>query len=181
MLEVICGPMFSGKTEELIRRARRMRIAQRRVCLLKHAKDDRFDPVKLVTHGQSTFEAQPVGRGRDLLLWGDAGQDDWGLVGVDEFQFFDDSAIEALEELRRRAHVVVAGLDLDSAGRPFGPMPAALALADRVTKLTAVCMKCGADATRSYRRPDMDDGKVVQVGAGEAYEARCLACWRLKP
>lgn len=183
MLTVICGPMFSGKTEELIRRAKRKRIANRRVRLFKQARDDRYEPERVVSHDSGVYEARPLAHLADVWRWANGGQGEWGFIGIDEFQFFDDAeatVLEILQGLSARAHVVVAGLDLDSDGRPFGPMPTALALADEVMKLTAVCRKCGRDATRSWWNPKRPKDGVVQVGAGELYEARCFPCWREK-
>jgi len=173
--------MFSGKTEELIRRARRSHIAKRRVRMFKHAKDDRYDAERVVSHDNGVYDARPVQTLQEVRTWADGGQGDWGFIGIDEFQFFDDEpevVVDTLAYLSERTKVVVAGLDLDSDGRPFGPMPLALAMADVVVKLTAVCVKCGRDATRSYRNPEKHSGETEQVGAAGLYEARCIDCWR---
>jgi len=167
--------MFSGKSEELIRRIRRAEIARRRVAVFKHALDDRYCAEKVMSHTARGAQAQPLQGSRGLSEWT---KTDFDLVAIDEAQFFDDGVVDVCRELAARTRVVVAGLDLDARGEPFGPMPALLALADKVVKLTAVCMRCGDDATRSFQTAASDDlTETIKVGAAETYEARCRACW----
>ena len=185
MLEVICGPMFSGKSEELIRRIRRAEIAKQRVVVFKHALDDRYCSERVMSHLARGVQAQPLQGSRGLSEWT---KTDVDLIAIDEAQFFDDGIVGVCRELAAKTRVVVAGLDLDAKGEPFGPMPALLALADKVVKLTAVCMQCGEDATRSFQTDGRVTGMItasaeglagnIQVGAAEAYEARCSRCWR---
>ena len=174
MLEVICGPMFSGKSEELIRRVRRAQIAKQRIAVFKHQLDDRYDAERVVSHQEVSVAAQPLRGSRGL--WERTKGEDFDLVAIDEAQFFDEGLVGMCRSLSEKARVVVAGLDLDAQSEPFGPMPALLALADKVVKLTAVCVQCGADATRSFQLEAR--GAHIQVGAAEAYEARCCSCWR---
>ena len=189
MLEVITGCMYSGKSEELIRRLRRCQIADQFTLVMKPAIDDRYSKDSLATHVGGTLEAvavKDVDHIKRLLRtypFYMTGQ----VIGVDEVQFLDDEIVDVLEsEANRGRRVIVAGLDLDSDGQPFGPMARLLAVADKVTKLTAVCVAeidkydqpvCGKPATRSFRLPDQDTGEQVQVGSTGVYEARCRACW----
>jgi thymidine kinase len=192
-VEVICGPMFSGKTEELIKRLRRAQIARQRVVVFKPKIDDRFDANDVVSHSSLRIESVPVERAKDITRWiNDAGGDASlgrphrlpAVVGIDEAQFFDEDIIGVVDSLADRGvRVVVAGLDQDYLGRPFGPMPQLLSLAEQVTKQLSVCMVCGAPASRSQRvhkdastLPRPSD-EVVEVGAGERYEARCRRCY----
>jgi len=184
-LEVIVGPMFSGKSEELIRRVTRAVIARQRVAVFKPAIDDRYHAAHVASHSGRTAEATPVRdtaavrallRGEQLLLPASAELPD--VVGFDEAQFFDPGLVPlALELADQGVRVILAGLDLDFRGEPFGIMPDLLARAESVEKLTAVCVECGAPATRTQRliggRPARYDDPVVMVGAAERYEARC--------
>src|SRR4051812_17666950 len=172
-VEVICGSMFSGKTEELLRRLKRARLAKQRVLLFKPRVDDRYDAVKVVTHEGVNAEAIPVASAAELgaRVLGDA-----AVVGVDEVQFFDGSIVDVASALADRGvRVVLAGLDQDYLARPFGPMPALMAVAEYVTKLHAVCAQCGAHASRSQRLV-ASEGQLF-VGGAAAYEARCRRCF----
>jgi thymidine kinase len=176
-LEVICGPMFSGKSEEMIRRLRRAEIAGQRVVIFKPRIDDRFDAADVVSHAGLRMRAVPVD-GVPELLGRAAGHE---VVGIDEVQFFEESVVGAALSLADRgARVVAAGLDQDYRRAPFGPMPALLAHAEFVDKLQAVCHRCGGPATTTQRlvdgRPAPYGGETVVVGAAEQYEARCRDC-----
>jgi len=185
-LEVITGCMFSGKTEELIRRLERVRIAKRKILLFKPTIDDRYSLNSVMTHygrefaahllkpGDETVDALEVAVGANALSSA-------SVVAFDEGNFFSDKLPRLCEELVSMGkRVIVAGLDLTFAAEPFGPMPTLLSLADRVDKLQAVCVQCGGVATRTQRlidgKPAPADGPVIQVGGAEAYEARCRAC-----
>ena len=183
-LEVITGCMFSGKTEELVRRLRRCRIAGLEVIAFKPAIDNRYHEESLASHLGSTFEAIPVENVAQMrgLLHGQTPP----VLGFDEAQFMNPDLILYLDELANLGtQVIVAGLDLDYQGKPFGPMPHLMAIADKVTKLHAVCVaetatgegRCGRLASRSYRIPAEDKGDQVQVGAADSYEARCRLHW----
>jgi len=176
-IEVITGSMFSGKTDELIRRLRRATIARQKVQVFKPALDDRYAVEKLASHAGTEFEATPVNTSADILA---SINGDTTVVAVDEAQFFDEEIIRVIETLANRGvRVIVAGLDLDFRGEPFGPMPAMMAIAEDVHKLHAICMVCGKDASRSQRlingKPARYDEPIVVVGASEMYEARCRA------
>lgn len=182
-IEIICGSMFSGKTEEMIRRLRRAVIARQKVQAFKPAIDARYHVEKVTSHNGLHFEAQPVGRARDILSAVDPDSD---VIGIDEVQFFDDQIVEVCEALAEGGkRVICAGLDLDFRGLPFGSMPALLARAEEVSKLHAICVVCGEDASRTQRliegRPAAFDDPVVMVGAAEVYEARCRKCHRVMP
>jgi thymidine kinase len=172
-IEVVCGSMFSGKTEELLRRLKRARYAKQQVQLFKPKVDQRYDAVKVVTHEGIGSDAVPVSSAEELLSFVD---EDTAVVGVDEVQFFDDGITGAVEKLANQGmRVVVAGLDQDYMGRPFGPMPQLMAVAEYVTKLQAVCSQCGAAACRSQRLIARE-GQLFVGGAAE-YEARCRRCF----
>jgi thymidine kinase len=172
-IEVVCGSMFSGKTEELLRRIKRARFARLPTVVFKPKVDDRYDEVKVVTHEGLSTEAVPIASANEMLsLVGP----NVAVVGVDEVQFFDDVVVDVIEELANRgARVICAGLDQDYKGMPFGPMPRLLAVAEYVTKLHAVCVRCGAEASRSQRLVAME-GQLF-VGGAAAYEARCRRCF----
>ncbi|MEY3011628.1 MAG: hypothetical protein RIT45_363 [Pseudomonadota bacterium] len=168
-IEVICGPMFSGKSEELIRRLRRAIIARQRVQVFKPGIDTRYADDEVVSHSDNRLSATPVAGARQLL---EHVHHRTEVVGIDEAQFFDDDLVEVCDTLANRGcRVLVAGLDLDSRGRPFHPMPALLAIAEVVTKSQAVCMICGAPASFSQRLSG--GGEQVELGSSERYEARC--------
>jgi len=176
-LEVICGPMFSGKSEEMIRRLRRAEIAGQRVVIFKPRIDDRFDATDVVSHAGARMRAVPVSSVAEMLSRA-AGCD---VVGIDEVQFFEPSVVSAALELADGGlRVVVAGLDQDFRRLPFGPMPQLLSHAEFVDKLQAVCHRCGGPATTTQRlldgRPAPYAGETVLVGAAEQYEARCRGC-----
>jgi thymidine kinase len=172
-LEVVCGSMFSGKTEELLRRIKRARLARQRTLLFKPRVDDRYDAVKVVTHEGANADALPVSSADELL---GSVTSDVAVVGVDEVQFFDGSIVVALDTLANRGkRVIVAGLDQDYRGRPFGPVPALMAIAEYVTKLHAVCARCGGEACRSQRLVAQE--AQLFVGGAAAYEARCRSCF----
>jgi thymidine kinase len=172
-IEVVCGSMFSGKTEELLRRIKRARLARQRTQLFKPRVDDRYDAVKVVTHEGVNADALPVSTAEELVASVTA---DVAVVGVDEVQFFDASIVEALDRLANRGkRVIVAGLDQDYRGRPFGPVPSLMAIAEYVTKLHAVCARCGAEASRSQRLVAQE--AQLFVGGAAAYEARCRDCF----
>ena len=172
-VEGVCGSMFSGKTEELLRRVKRARLARLPVQLFKPKVDSRYDAVKVVSHAGAQAEALPVATAEELESLLDESA---RVVGIDEVQFFDDSIVGAVDRLADRGvRVICAGLDLDYRGLPFGSMPALLAIAEQVTKLQAVCSQCGAPATRSQRLVARE-GQLF-VGGASAYEPRCRTCF----
>ncbi len=175
-IEVVAGCMFSGKSEELIRRLKRAQIAKQKVIALKSSLDDRYGLETITSHSGSRLESALVSSPSDVLRIAEERQIE--VVGIDEVQFFDAGIIAVAEYLAGKGvRVILAGLDQDFRGEPFGPMPGLLALAEDVMKLTAVCMVCGRPATRTQRivngRPARYDDPVVMVGAAESYEARC--------
>jgi thymidine kinase len=173
-IEVICGSMFSGKSEELIRRIRRAMIARQKVQAFKPEMDDRFSPDDIVSHDDRRIECLKV-RSADEIL--PLIEEDTKVIGIDEAQFLGDGLVEICERLAGEGRrVIVAGLDQDYRGKPFEPIPQLLALADSITKTMAVCMKCGAPANKTQRLIESDERIVV--GAGEAYEPRCRKCFR---
>lgn len=174
-IEVICGSMFSGKTEELIRRLKRAEIARQKVQVFKPALDSRYKADKVSSHSGSYFDAYVVNNTQEIaeLL-----EEDTDVVAIDEVQFFDWAVAELCEQLAHQGRrVIVAGLDVDFRGEPFGPMPLLMAQAENVAKLQAICMVCGSPASRTQRlidgRPAHFDEPVILVGASEVYEARC--------
>ncbi len=174
-IEVICGSMFSGKTEELIRRLKRVKIANLKVEIFKPTIDTRYDEVKIVSHDSTAIQSTPVDNSQKILLM--AGDVD--VIGIDEAQFFDSEIANVCDELAFRGiRVIVAGLDMDYLGVPFGQMPYIMAKADYVTKLHAICMKCGNIANYSYRKVSNDE--QVMLGAKDVYEPRCRNCYDAK-
>jgi thymidine kinase len=172
-IEVICGSMFSGKTEELIRRLKRVKIANLKVEIFKPIIDTRYDELRIVSHDTNAIPSTPVDNSQMILLMAQ----DAEVIGIDEAQFFDDQLPKVCDELAYQGiRVIVAGLDMDYLGNPFGPMPFILAKADYVTKLHAICMQCGNIANYSYRKIPNDD--QVLVGAKDVYEPRCRICWK---
>ena len=170
-VEVVCGCMFSGKTEELIRRMTRAQIARQKLQVFKPAVDDRYGKECVASHNSNRIDSLPVENSAEILAHLD---DATRVVGIDEAQFFDEGIVSVVERLARRGiRVVVAGLDMDYRGQPFGVMPQLLAIAEQVTKLSAICVVCGAPATRSQRIAASED--TVLVGAQDSYEARCRA------
>lgn len=172
MIEVICGGMFAGKSEILIHRLKRAAYAKKKIVAFKPAIDSRYSVSDISSHSGQTFNSIAVLNASDILKY----VKDEEVVGIDEVQFFDNYIIDVVEILqKRKVDVYIAGLDLDSMGRPFGSMPHLLSVAEKVTKISAVCMSCGADATRSQRLIKTDE--QVLVGATDSYEARCFNCW----
>ena len=181
-VEVICGSMFSGKTEELIRRVRRAQIARQRVQVFKPSLDDRYVLEKVTSHNGMDVEATIVTEAREIL---DLVEPDTAVVAIDEVQFFDWTIAEVCNALAENGkRVIVTGLDMDFRGEPFGPMPLLMAEAERVDKLSAICVVCGAPASRTQRlidgQPASYDDPVIMVGASEVYEARCRHCHQVK-
>ena len=172
-IEVICGSMFSGKTEELIRRLKRARIAKQRVEIYKPAIDTRYSEDDVVSHDANTISSTPVESARSILLMASEAQ----VVGIDEAQFFDESLVEVCNELANSGkRVIIAGLDMDFKGIPFGPMPQLMAIAEDVTKVHAICVKCGALAYVSHRLVKND--RRVMLGEAQEYEPLCRACYQ---
>jgi thymidine kinase len=174
-VEVICGSMFSGKTDELIRRLVRAKIAKQKVQVFKPAIDVRYAVEKVTSHAGADYDAIPVEKAADIRAKLDA---DTTVVAIDEAQFMDAEVVTIARELADKGiRVLVAGLDQDFRGEPFGPMPALMSLAEHVEKLHAICMVCGDEASRTQRlvngKPARYDDPVVIVGASEMYEARC--------
>ena len=176
-LELVAGPMFSGKSEELIRRVTRALIAKQRVQVFKPAIDDRYDTVRVASHNGRTLEATPIKDVEDLATQLES---DSQVIAIDEAQFLDETLIPLVLDLADEGkRVIIAGLDLDFRGEPFGPLPALLAQAEVVEKLTAIC-RCGRAATRTQRliggHPAHYDDPIILVGAAESYEPRCRSC-----
>ncbi len=173
-LEVICGSMFSGKTEELIRRLKRARIAGQEVAVFKPRVDTRYADDSVVSHDSNSLLATPIDGSKDLhRLVGEV-----SVIGLDEAQFFDEGIVQLTQDLAHRGkRIIIAGLDMDFRGKPFGPMCDLLAVAEYITKVHAICSHCGNLATHSYRlTPDTD---TVVLGEEEHYEARCRTCFRM--
>ncbi|MDX1937785.1 MAG: thymidine kinase [Flavihumibacter sp.] len=174
-IEVICGSMFSGKTEELIRRLKRARIANLKVEIFKPAIDVRYDEQKIVSHDENAIISTPIDNSQTILLMA-SGVD---VVGIDEAQFFDDQLPDVCEQLALRGtRVIIAGLDMDYLAKPFGQMPFLLAKADYITKLHAICVQCGHIANYSYRKSNNE--AQVMLGEKDHYEPRCRYCYQKK-
>jgi thymidine kinase len=172
-IEVIAGSMFSGKSEELIRRLRRAKIARQKVQVFKPEIDSRFSDNHIVSHSEMRHESANIQSARDMLA---RVEPDTEVVGIDEGQFFDDELVNVANTLARRGvRVIIAGLDQDYTGKPFEPMPQLLAVAEYITKTHAICMKCGQPANYSQRTFQSDER--VAVGAADKYEARCRRCF----
>ncbi|MDR0988553.1 MAG: thymidine kinase [Prevotellaceae bacterium] len=172
-IEVICGSMFSGKTEELIRRLKRAKFARQRVEIFKPAIDVRYSQIEVVSHDSHAIASTPVDTSASILLF----TSEIEVVGIDEAQFFDDGLVEVCNQLADDGvRVIVAGLDMDFRGRPFGPMPALCAIADEVSKVHAICVKCGQLASFSHRTVQND--KQVLLGETAEYEPLCRDCYR---
>lgn len=174
-IEVICGPMFAGKSEELIRRIKTLSYAHQKIIAFKPAIDNRYDKTAIASHNGGKYQAFAIKKASDIL---ELTPSDAQVVAVDEVQFFGTEIIEICESLADKGiRVIVAGLDMDFRGEPFGPMPGLLARAEFVTKLTAACTVCGCAATRTQRlvdgKPAALDQPIILVGAKESYEARC--------
>ena len=171
-IEVICGSMFSGKTEELIRRLRRAKFARQNVEIFKPTVDVRYSAVNVVSHDDNSISSTPVDSAQNILLLASGVQ----VVGIDEAQFFDDGLVDVSNQLANSGvRVIVAGLDMDYTGKPFGPIPKLMAIADDVTKVHAVCVRCGALAQFSHRLAKTD--KLVLLGETDSYEPLCRKCF----
>jgi thymidine kinase len=172
-IEAICGPMFSGKSEELIRRLRRATIARKRVQVYKPSIDTRYSESEIVTHADVRMRSESVNGAREILA-----KLDWRtqVVGIDESNFFGPDLLEVANQLADSGkQVIIAGLDTDFMGRPFPPMPELLAMAESITKTLAICMRCGAPAKHTQRLVESEE--LILIGAGGAYEARCRRCF----
>ncbi|WP_038070151.1 MULTISPECIES: thymidine kinase [Thermoanaerobacterium] len=177
-IEVVTGPMFSGKSEELIRRIKRAKIARQKVQVFKPAIDDRYSIDKVVSHNGDNMHAIAIVKASDILAYA---EEDTDVFAIDEVQFFDSEIVDIVKEIADSGkRVICAGLDMDFRGEPFGPTPELMAIAEFVDKLTAICMKCGNPATRTQRlingKPANYDDPIIMVGAKESYEARCRKC-----
>ena len=172
-IEIVCGPMFSGKSEELIRRLRRARIARKRVQVFKPAIDDRYSIDEIVSHGDQRMKSEPVNNAQEILQ-----KLDWRtqVVGIDESNFFGPELVDVASQLADSGkQVIIAGLDTDYLGRPFSPMPELLCLAESITKTLAICIRCGNPAKHTQRLVESND--LIVVGATGMYEARCRRCF----
>ena len=171
-IEVICGSMFSGKTEELIRRLKRARIAKQNVEIFKPMVDKRYHEVNIVSHDANQIQSTPVPASSNILLFGS----EVDVIGIDEAQFFDDQLPEVCTQIANSGtRVIVAGLDMDFLGKPFGPMPQLLAIADYITKVHAICMNCGDLATHSYRTTKEES--LILLGEKDSYIPLCRSCF----
>lgn len=171
-IEVICGSMFSGKTEELIRRMRRAQFAKLPVEIFKPALDVRYGVNEVVSHDSNSIPSTPVKHSSSILLL----SSETKVVGIDEAQFFDEELPNVCVQLANKGvRVIIAGLDMDFQGKPFGPMPALMAIAEHVSKVHAVCVRCGSPASYSYRFSDSES--IVLLGEKESYEPRCRYCY----
>ena len=172
-IEVVCGSMFSGKTEELIRRLKRAKFAKQKVEIFKPSIDTRYSDEEVVSHDRHSIPSTPIDSSAAILLL----SSDIDVVGIDEAQFFDEGLIDVCNELANRGvRIIVAGLDMDFKGKPFGPIPALCAIADEVTKVHAICVKCGALAYVSHRLVSED--RRVLLGEQSEYEPLCRECYR---
>lgn len=173
-IEVICGPMFSGKTEELIRRLRRAQIARQRVSIFKPQTDNRYSTEHIVSHSQNKLESFMIARPKEILERSYESH----VIGIDEAQFFDDSLVDVVRKLANGGkRVIIAGLEKDAMNQPFGCMPLLLIEAEYITKVQSICVRCGNAANYSQRISD-DQGQVV-VGEADKYEARCRRCYEI--
>ncbi|MGK0367745.1 MAG: thymidine kinase [Thermoproteota archaeon] len=172
-IEVVCGPMFSGKTEQLIHRVRRAQIARQKVQIFKPAVDTRYHEEDVVSHSSQSIKSEPVTSSVEILL---KLKDSTRVVAIDEIQFMDENIVKVVQKLARRGlRVICAGLDLDYLAKPFGPMPELVCIADQVSKITAICTVCGAPASRSQRLMGSTEATKEQflLGESDKYEARC--------
>lgn len=173
-IEVICGSMFSGKTEELIRRLKRAKIAQLKVEIFKPGVDTRYSEEDVVSHNATALRSIPVENATQILLYAN----DVDVIGIDEAQFLDDELPNVCQQLANNGvRVIIAGLDMDFMGNPFGPMPKLMAIAEDVTKVHAICVRCGGQAQYSHRTIAGD--KLVVLGETESYEPLCRTCYNL--
>jgi thymidine kinase len=181
-IEVITGPMYCGKSEELIRRLRRVKIAKQKIKVFKPVIDNRYNKNDVVSHSGDSIEAEPVDHPEEILEKLD---DSIDVIGIDEAQFFHQDIVQICEELADKGvRIITAGLDRDFRGEPFGPMPELMARAEYVDKLHAICIQCGEPASRTQRlidgEPAAYNDPVVLIGAQEVYEARCRSCHAVK-
>ena len=181
-IEVVVGPMYSGKSEELIRRLKRAKIAKQKIIVFKPQIDDRYSKKDVVSHSGDSIDAIPINHASEIY---DLIDEDVQVVGIDEVQFFDNEIVDIAVELASKGvRVIAAGLDMDFKGEPFGPTPKLLAVAEFVDKIQAICSVCGQPATRSQRlidgKPARYDDPIIQIGAVESYEARCRKCHVVK-
>lgn len=182
-IECICGSMFSGKSEELLRRIKRGVIAKQKVLLFKPSIDNRYDENRVSTHNGNSYDSISIEKSSDILNF--VKYTNYDIIGIDEIQFFDDDIIKIINKLADDGiRVIVAGLDMDFKAEPFHPMPEIMAISEMVTKLHAVCNKCGKEASRSQRlingKPAKYDDPIVVIGASESYEARCRHCHEIE-
>ncbi len=180
-IEVICGSMFSGKTEELIRRLKRAKIANQKVEIFKPKVDTRYDEVKVVSHDANAILATPLEHSSKLLEYtvkNDSYGEGVNVIGIDEAQFFDKDLTDVCQKLALKGiRVIIAGLDMDYRGEPFGPIPQLLAVAEYITKVHAICTHCGNLATHSYRK--IANNQQVMLGEKDTYEPRCRTCYAM--
>ena len=182
-IECICGSMFSGKSEELLRRIKRGVIAKQKVLLFKPSIDNRYDENRVSTHNGNSYDTISIEKSSDILNF--VKDTKYDIIGIDEIQFFDNDIVKIINKLADDGiRVIVAGLDMDFKAEPFHPMPEIMAISEMVTKLHAVCNKCGKEASRSQRlingKPAKYDDPVVVIGASESYEARCRHCHEIE-
>lgn len=180
-IEVVCGPMFAGKTEELLRRVKRLEYAKKNIVVFKPLMDDRYSESEVVSHNNNRTKSVNISFAKQMFQYIDSNTD---VVAIDEVQFLDEDAVSIVEFLASTGiRVIVSGLDRDFRGEPFSFMPKLLALAEYVTKLTAICVICGAPATRTQRivngKPARYIDPIVLIGAEESYEARCRSCHKV--
>jgi len=174
-IEVICGSMFSGKTEELLRRLKRAQFAKLNIAVFKPKIDKRYDTLKVVSHDENTIQATPVDCAENILQLVNEAQ----VVAIDEAQFFDTDLVTVCNELANAGvRVIIAGLDMDFLGKPFGVMPKILAIAEHITKVHAICVDCSAIANHSYRKTT--DTTLVKIGKKEEYKPLCRSCFSIK-
>ena len=182
-IECICGSMFSGKSEELLRRIKRGVIAKQKVLLFKPSIDNRYDENRVSTHNGNSYDSISIEKSSDILNF--VKDTKYDIIGIDDIQFFDNDIVKIINKLADDGiRVIVAGLDMDFKAEPFHPMPEIMAISEMVTKLHAVCNKCGKEASRSQRlingEPAKYDDPIVVIGASESYEARCRHCHEIK-
>ncbi len=173
-IEVICGSMFSGKTEELIRRLNRAKIAHQRIQIFKPKRDNRYDETAVVSHNENAIDSLPVENSLDIYQH----IENINVVGIDEAQFFDEGLVQVCQKLAIKGiRVIIAGLDMDFRGQPFGPIPDLLAVAEYITKVHAICPHCGSLATHSFRLTG--ESETVVLGEKDKYEPRCRICYEM--
>ncbi len=182
-IECICGSMFSGKSEELLRRIKRGVIAKQKVLLFKPSIDNRYDENRVSTHNGNSYDSISIEKSSEILNF--VKDKNYDIIGIDEIQFFDNDIVKVINKLADEGiRVIVAGLDMDFKAEPFHPMPEIMAISEMVTKLHAVCNKCGKEASRSQRlingKPAKYDDPIVVIGASESYEARCRHCHEIE-